>query len=271
MDSLTGIKLFTTPPFGIGGNSAVPPAAALLTSELGLASNGLFGGPSTIVSLSGLSQLLSATSIFQDQMQALQPGTATSGGGRNFGTDFASLAAEAQYFVDAFNGLQRYIAGINASSGLFGGPVSGGSTLTAALDAQAKAGYANGNSPLTSLSQLGIQFQPSPIPGLGGSLSIDLEILQSAFNRDAAGAFSLLSSVADAFGSLASSQSAMLTTLAQNTASIGLLETNLLFGGQTSGSGLASLLAFGLLGNATNRQQTIVALSEYNLVSSLLA
>lgn len=277
MDPLTGINTYT-PLIGIGNNGTVNPTAALLASELSASSGGLFGSSSTMVDLSALSQLLSATTTFQDRLQALQPGTATSGGGQNFGTDFASLAAEAQYFVDTFNGLQNSISNISTTNGLLGGDVSNATAFIQSLNTQAQASYTNGNSALTSLSQLGIEFQPSPVPGAGGSLSVNLATLQSAFNSDAAGAFSLLSDAASAFNDVAASftsqtgtQSSLLATLAQNTSIFGFLDTGLLSPAQTNNTELASLLTLGSIGGGANLQQVISALTEYNMVSGLLA
>lgn len=272
MDSVLGINAYS-PLAGIGSNAAVTSAYGLLASELSLSTPGVVGGASAFVDLSGVGQLLSAATIFHDQLRSLQPGTATSGGGQNFGTDFASLAAETQSFVDAFNSVQSSIANINGAGNLFGGGVTGASALVQSFNTLAQASYANGNSTLTNLSQLGIAFNPSPVPGEGGSLSIDLNTLQSAFNTDAAGAFSLLSTAANAFGEQAGnfigqagSQYSALAALEPGSPAASLFPQTQSNGGINFGS---LLLNESLNGNIS-LQQAILAINEYQLVSGLL-
>lgn len=284
MDPLLGISANTplTPLISIGSNGAVTPSFGLLASELSLSTPTLFGSSSTVVELSGAGQLLSAAATFQEQIQALQPGSATSGGGQNFGTDFASLAAETQSFVDAFNNLQSDISNINVTGNLFGGGATIASGLTQSFNAQVQANYSNANSALSNLSQLGIEFQPSPLPGGGGSLSINLSTLQSAFNSDAAGAFSLLSKAASAFGDVAgsyvaqaNSQYSALAALAQFSSGVGsfssLISNSLLSQGQSGNFNIANLLSSGSLTGNPNVQQMLIAMNEYAMVSGLLA
>lgn len=268
MDYLSGIAAYS-PVYGIGSSSAI----TSLLSASGLSTPEVFGGSSTFVEISGLGQLLSAATTFQDQLRALQPGTATSGGGQNFGTDFASLAAETQSLVDAFNGLQSTIASVNGAGSLFGAGVTGAAGLEQSLGTLAQAGYDNGNSTLTNLSALGVTYTPSAIPG-GGSLSIDLAALQSAYNSDQAGAFSLLGTVATALadqaGSFVGEAGGRYSALAA------LAQTSLLTGSLTS-SFLPGSLDFGnlLLGESLNGnvslQQAILAINQYALISNLIA
>lgn len=274
MYPLPGIDAYT-PLVSIGTNGTVSPTYGLLAAELSLSSPAPFSSTSAIVELSGLGQLLSAAAIFQDQLQSLQPGTATSGGGQNFGTDFASLAAETQSLADAFNNLQSNITSVNGTSNLLGGNVTSASGLSQSLDAQAQANYANGASTLTNLAQLGIAYQPPLLAGGGGSLSIDLNKLQSAFNADAAGAFSLLSLAAHAFTGIAgdfvgqaSSQYSSLSVLAQTTSGSGFFNSPL-SPAQSSFTGLANLQALETLTGGANLQQLILAMNEYAMVSTL--
>lgn len=275
MTPLSGINA-ATPLINISTNGVTNPTAALLASELGLSTSGLLGNTSTVVELSGESQLLSAATAFQDQLQSLQPGTASSGGGQNFGADLASLAAEVQNFVDAFNGLQNTLAGISGTGALFGGSIPGVSDLSLSLNTQAQASFSNGSSALTNLSQLGIQFQPSQFPGGKSSLSINLATLQSAFNNDATGEFSLLAAATNSFSVLAgsvisqaNSQFSSLATLAQTSAGLGLFDNSSLFPTQSSND-LGSLLAIASLTGGANLQQVVSAINQYTLVSSLL-
>lgn len=264
-------------PIDVGTNAAVARASVLRAMDASLVASasgsglglglGFFDGASAVVQLSGQGQALSAAAAFHDHLARLQPGTATSGGGQGFGTDLASLAAEAQSFADAFNGLQRSLAfnGLQRSLAANGG----GGTLALALDTQAQASFANGSSALTSLAQIGIIHQPAQLAG-GGRLSIDLDVLEAAFATDAAGAFSLLTQAATAFGAVAGdfvSQSqpefSMLGMLAQTAAA-----------NQFSDNGILSLALESMTrsnpDNAQNLQQAILAINQYSLVSTLL-
>jgi hypothetical protein len=275
MSTLSGITA-STPFLYPGISAAANPGEALLAAEAGLTPAGLPGNTSTIVELSGESQLLFAVAAFQDQLQSLQPGTASSGQSGN-STDLASFAAEAQSFVDAFNGLQNTLAGISSTSTLLGGSVPDASNLSQSLNALARADFTNGNSGLTELSQLGIEFQPSPLPGQQGRLSLNLGTLQAAFNADAKGAFSLLATVVNSLGEMAGSlanqagrQLSSLATLAQVTADSSLLSDSLLFQNASSVNGLGSTLALDALTGNTNLQQVASAINEYTLISGLL-
>lgn len=275
MNSLTGISANGSIA-NIFASRVIAPSAVLRITELSPSSGILFNSSSTTVELSGLGRLLSAATRFQEHLLALKPGSATSGGGTNFGTDFASLAAEVQSFVDAFNGLQGTAADVGATNALSGGSATFAQGLSQTLDAQAQAGYANGSSALTRLSQLGITFQPATLPGGGGRLSIDLDALQSAFDTDAEGAFSLLSEAADAFGELGGSFAAQGTRQYSSLAALAQLSSSMtLFGGglfaSTQGSGglFDNLLLADALTSGANIQQTVRAISQYTLVANL--
>lgn len=282
MSSVLGISNSTSP-FGITATNAVALTRALMAPEENPLSSGVFGGSSTVVELSGLGQVLSAASAFKEQLAALQPGTATSGGGQNFGTDVASLAAEAQSFVDAFNNLQSNIVN-NGAGSLFGGSSTLGSGLAPALDTAVQGNFANGSSTFSNLAQIGIVFQPAQFPG-GSNLSIDLAKLKSAFQADAAGSFSLLGQAATSLGGLADD---FVTQATPQVSDFRLLAQTLAFNqvtdnsfpslGQTTGSlNFADLLALEMdfsngQGNAfaPTLQQSFLAMNQFNLVSTLL-
>lgn len=269
-------------PIGLFGTNAVNTTTSV-ANTLALGSPGGFGGigggSSTIVQLSGLGQLLSAASTFASSIAVIQPGLASSGLGQHFGADFGSLAAEAQGFVDAFNTLQNTINGLQGFAGAQGGSPFA-TQLATSLDNQAGASFANGGSPLTTLAQIGITLQPPTVTGGGGTLGIDLATLQSAFNADQAGTFSLLgqaiasfSAIAGGFGSEAGSQFAVTGALAQAALTESLLGLSL--NGGSFGSGrfdFTDLLALSSLsqGNASNTAQTILALNQFNFVQTLL-
>lgn len=266
----------------LAGFAAVSPLRALNSSPLLGLDSGLggglspFGGASAVVELSSVGQALSAAASFQVSLAGFQPGAADSGVGQNFGDDFASLAAEAQFLVDAFNNLQGNLASLQTN---FGSPTGQALTLpfVAALNQQATATVANGDSDLTRLAQIGISFQAD---GTGATLSVDLGALQQAFAQDPEGSFSLLAASARSFESLAgdfTTQTGGATLdLANLTRSIALTQTLSLFGNTLSntGNGLQGLPGLLLLdalsrgGSGTNQQ--VAALSQFLLVSSLL-
>lgn len=282
MDSPVLGIITNTPSVGsIGAN----PALALLPTRqstglsagLGSLSSALLASDSTTVELSGLAQLLSASASFEDQMSALKPGTASGTGGQNFASDLASLAAETQYLVDAFNNLQENIASVGTASDLLGGSLPGASRLAQTLATQAQASYANGSSTLTDLAQLGISFEATT--ERPGRLSVDLDTLKAAFDADPAGTFALLSQAAKAFGDTAAnftsetgSQLSTLNALAQSSATNQLITSSLLSSTQTTGGlNLADLLALeSLTGSAMSAQQIVLAMNQYALVSTLL-
>lgn len=283
MSSVLGINA-TSSPFSINTSNTVALTSALVApQQANLVASGLLGGSSTVVELSGLGQVLSAAIAFKEQLAALQPGTATSGGGQNFGTDIASLAAEAQSFVDAFNGLQSNIANSGVSS-LFGGSSALGSGLASGLDTAVQGNFANGTSTLGNLAQIGITFRPAQFPG-GSNLSVDLAKLKSAFQSDPEGSFSLLGQAATSLGGLANDfvtqatpQVSGLRLLAQTVASSQFADNSQLSLGQTNGSfNFADLLALEMdfsngQGNsaAPTLRQSFLAMSQFNLVSTLL-
>lgn len=254
------------------GVGAVGSASALAESQL---VSGLLGQDSSVLALSATSQLLSAASVFQDQVTALRPGATDSGIGQHFGSDGASLAAEAQFLVDAVNGLQQGLAanGTLAGSGLAGG-------LTQNLASIGQNSFDNGNSSLTRLSQLGITAQPSASGT--STLSIDLGTLRSAFAADPAGAFSLLGQAAKAFGEAAGNTIAQ----AQNSFdTLSIVAGQSVFqqffgnGGLLANSNglnftglllLDSLQAVGANNGGNSALQNLVAISQFNLVSTLL-
>lgn len=265
----------------IGANPSVTFSPARLntglSAGLGSLTSALLASDSTTVELSGLAQLLSATASFEDQMTALQPGTATSTGGQNFASDVASLAAESQYLVDAVNNLQENLASAATAGNLLGSSLPGAARLAQTLATQAQASYANGGSTLTDLAQLGISIQAATEPG--GRLSVDLDTLKAAFDSDARGAFALLSQAANAFGDTAANfigatgnQLSTLNALAQSAATNQLITNSLPSSPQpTGGLNLADLLALeSLTGSAASAQQIVLAMNQYALVSTLL-
>jgi hypothetical protein len=253
-------------PFAISetGNVASLLSTTLAQQQLG----GLLGG-STTVDLSGIGQLLSATDIFRNTLANLHPGSSASGLGQNFGTDFASLVAEAQYFVDAFNNLQSNLAFMQGSLGTLSGDTLA-VQFARTLNTQSTLPLTNdtddisGTSAPTSLAEIGIEFQPTPTTAVAGTLSIDLQTLQSAFESNPTGTFSLLTQAVQSFGDLAATFSARAGSEAVTFASLAT------FGfGQ---SGLFDLLLMSSFnsGNATTLTQQLMALNEFNLVSTLL-
>ncbi|WP_407280082.1 hypothetical protein U5817_06430 [Aromatoleum evansii] len=263
---------------GLFGTSALRPVSTNFAATAGSLS--LFSGSSTIVDLSSFGQLLSAVATFGNRLAVLRPGSSDSGIGQNFGTDFGSLAAEAQFFVDSFNSLQSSLGEVNV---LFGtAPASSpAAQLSADLRARVEEAFDNGDSALTQLSDLGIELQPSLLPGTGGRLGIDMAALRAAFEADPEGSFSLLARAAEAFATVAteftSSNGDVNSLLATQLRFSSLQLTLGLFdsGSDSSQGGLQNLtdlLMLASLGNGGPESQTrvVAALNEFSLISALL-
>lgn len=271
MDAIQGLS-GSFPTFGLIASQAVNPLIGLQFAGSGSLLGGLLGQGSAIVDLSGAGQLLATADNLQNQFAVFRPGSTDSGIGQNFGSDFASFAAEAQYLVDAVNGAESNLSNLAALGGL------GSSSGLAAAFAQAlnDAGgqvFANGSSDLTQLSQLGIAVTPSADGG--GRLTVDRDKLQAAFTSDADGAFSLLGAAAEAFRGIAAETVGQAQS---NYAAAGTLSQfalgNQLFGGgllaSGSGNNLGDLLFLESLSTGGGSLQNLVALNEFNLVSTLI-
>jgi hypothetical protein len=251
-------------PFAIPLTTDLTPL--LPTTVAAEALSSFFGG-STTVELSGLGQLLSATDIFRSTLANLQPGSATSGLGENFGTDVVSLAAEAQNFVDAFNTMQANLARLAQAFGVLSAePLAAQFSQT--LNQLVAAPLDSGDSEMTSLEQLGITLQPTPATA-GGMLTIDLGTLQSAFESNPIGTFAALGTAVQLFGDTAAS---FVSQVGRETVTVASLAQ--LGSGQTTfgSSGLINLLALSSFnsGVATTFTQQLMALNEFMLVSTLL-
>jgi hypothetical protein len=244
-------------------NEAVTPSYGLLSAELSLSIPSIFNNSSAYVGISSRGQLLSAAVQFQN---TLRLGYAT-------GQDIESLTGNAKRLVDSFNTLQQSVSNLNITSGLPTTNITAASSLTLPLNVQAQTGYANGDSSLTQLSQLGITYQPPAFPGASARLSLDADTLQSAFESDAAGAASLLAKASDAFSDVAGrfisqsgSQYASLDALLQSTSDYSLLfntPQRLTF------NDVFSMLPSQAQTGSGNWGSVFSAISEYNLVSQL--
>lgn len=275
MDAIQGFSTDLT--LGLIASQALNPVGSAQTQATGNLVASLLEQGSAVVDLSGAGQLLSIADTFQSQLAAFQPGTANSGVGQNFGDDLASLAAEAQFLVDAFNNAQSNLSNL-ASVGGLGSSDSLAAAFTLTLSDASQQNFSNGDSSLTRLAQLGISLQPSA----DGSnrLSIDLDTLKSAFAADQSGAFSLLSGAADAFRSVAADTVSQAEGNFATAGALSQLELSSQFFGSnsltTTGNGfnLADLLFLESLGGSgsgnTNTLQNVLAFNEFNLVSTLL-
>lgn len=249
-------------------------AGVASTSPL-VAALGLGRTDSSVVELSGGGRLLSAVATFREQLAALRPGQAEGGLGQNFGKNLASLAAEAQYFVDAFNGLQRATEGAQGAFDAFGSGTLAG-RIAAAQAGQLAAAYANGESTLTRLEQIGIGFEAASSTATGQRLVLDPATLRSAFALDPAGAFALLGQAADAFAGLADGYLAQAADVASALSRWSWLEESLALSSGLAGNspafGLSELLLLGALGpgDVGGLLQTQLALDQFALVSTLL-
>lgn len=280
--------LAASPLFGLGGvsplRSLLSPLGVNNSLNVGFSSGlSVFGGSSTVVELSGIGQVLSAAAIFQGSLAVLRPGSTSSGIGENFGGDFASLAAEAQNFVDGFNTLQRSLGSLAGNFGGIAGQQLAGSFVEA-LNRQLAVDLAAGGAGVSApgnLAGLGIGLRTpalSGFPGLGGGeLEIDLAALRTAFEADPEASFAALAQSVRGFEGLAS-------TFTTSTGALSLTVGNLvqsaaagsvlgLFAnpGLGSAGGVSDLLLLSAFSNSRSGQlQQLAALSQFALVSSLL-
>lgn len=193
-------QFFPIPPVGsTNGPAAVSPNRGAAAPALGGAG---LGGGSAVVQLSGYGQLLSAVGGFQSQLQSLGQRFA-GGASSDFFADLSTVSAGAQGLADAFNQLQGRMNDLQRLVGSAPGAPNLMSSFQQALNAQAAAVLANGESILTSLARIGVDFVPPAIPGAGGSLGVDLDRLQAALNYDPPGTFSVLSQAARTLGDIA--------------------------------------------------------------------
>jgi hypothetical protein len=229
----------------------------------GVGATGLDGAASSQVELSGLGLLVSALDGFQTQTAAVQQAMLTDG---SAAPAFAQVATAAQQLVDSFNNLQ------NTAGALNNGPLGPFATapvttqLTNQLDTVAQGTFDAGAPGLNSLAAIGITSQASP----GGGLAIDLNALQSAYQRNAAGVASVLSQAAQGFNGLAAnyvgaggSLTGLLDNLQQN-----VLTTDLFTVGSVSAAG-SLFLALNTLPQAQMSPQQANAIRQYAQVAAM--
>ncbi|MBV8048940.1 MAG: hypothetical protein JO171_17455, partial [Paludibacterium sp.] len=109
--------------------------------------------------------------------------------------------SNAQSLASAFNTFQSSINGLLASGGALQNNIVT-SQLAMNMNSQALATLNNGSSTLRTLSQLGVQFQQPQTVGMVGTLTLNSNTLQYAYNLDQSGAASLLSQSAQGFNTL---------------------------------------------------------------------
>ncbi|MEI7455166.1 MAG: hypothetical protein WCK93_00460 [Nitrosomonadales bacterium] len=153
---------------------------------------------STSVDISALGQLLSATSIL-NQTLAASDSTAS----------FGTVVAVTQQLVDAFN---TFLQSQQTTSG-----ISIGSLFEQMLSASGTTGA--GESILSSLSGVGVNFQAATSQDVPAQMTIDFQQLQAAYTTDQAGTVATLLAVSQSIGQFAAqlagavAQADMLTQL----------------------------------------------------------
>jgi len=141
-----------------------------------------------IVDISGLGQLLSASSIFETVLlKAAETNQAS----------LSNIVAATQFFVDAFNTFLQS-GSLQSSTG-----GSLGNLFIRLLNSQATASSDDGSSILDRLSRVGINVQPPTTQNTVGEVTIDFETLQAALNIDLPGTVSLLAQTTREIGQLA--------------------------------------------------------------------
>ncbi|KMN50228.1 Flagellar capping protein FliD [Chromobacterium violaceum] len=118
--------------------------------------------------------------------------------------DFGQLNTSAQSLASAFN------TALGAINSLLGNQVLPSQDpiarqLPQMLNQQAQKSYSNGSSLLTTLSQVGLNYQSPAQYGLGGTLNLNVTSLQAAYNSDSSGTANLLYTVAQSLNALANS------------------------------------------------------------------
>ncbi|MCD4483890.1 flagellar filament capping protein FliD [Chromobacterium vaccinii] len=118
--------------------------------------------------------------------------------------DFGQLNTNAQSLASAFNTAQGSINSLLGNQVLpSNDPIA--AMLPRMLNQQVQNSYSNGSSLLTMLSQVGLSYQRPAQYGLGGTLSLNVNSLQAAYNSDSSGAANLLYTAAQSLNALANS------------------------------------------------------------------
>ncbi|MEN2426175.1 flagellar filament capping protein FliD [Chromobacterium vaccinii] len=118
--------------------------------------------------------------------------------------DFGQLNTNAQSLASAFNTAQGSINSLLGNQVLpSNDPIA--AMLPRMLNQQVQNSYSNGSSLLTMLSQVGLSYQSPAQYGLGGTLSLNVNSLQAAYNSDSSGAANLLYTAAQSLNALANS------------------------------------------------------------------
>lgn len=255
-------------------------------SGLGLLGTGLTA--SSQVELSGLGLLVSALDSFQSQAAAVQQAATPSSGAV---PGFAQIAAAAQQLADTFNNVQ------NTATALNNGPLGPFVTLPVAtqlsnqLNNAAQTRFNTGPAGVNTLAAIGITLQAVPAaatsaatfasvptavaapanPAAGASsLKVDLNVLQAAYQRNAAGVASVLSRAAQGFNGLAAnyvgangSLTRLVSNLQQN-----VLAADLFTVGNVSAAG-SLFLALNTLPSTRLSAQQANAIRQYAQVASM--
>ncbi|MCD4499156.1 flagellar filament capping protein FliD [Chromobacterium vaccinii] len=118
--------------------------------------------------------------------------------------DFGQLNTNAQSLASAFNTAQGSINSLLGNQVLpSNDPIA--AMLPRMLNQQVQNSYSNGSSLLTMLSQVGLSYQRPAQYGLGGTLSLNVNSLQAAYNSDSSGTANLLYTAAQSLNALANS------------------------------------------------------------------
>ena len=182
------IPLVSTSPTGAIGIIAPIPAVVLTSVE---SSQALLGLPAqTTVDLSPLGRFLSAVTLFQKRILALQTNQAAVATEPDTPEADTAIASSALALSDSATALQAsLISGTSDDQSL-------GTLLSQQFDAQhASTGDSD------SLAAIGLRFASDP--GQADVISVDTAVLQAAFQTDPAGTAALLGRTAAAFGTLA--------------------------------------------------------------------
>jgi len=153
----------------------------------------------TMVDLSKLGQLLSASAMLQPRSQkaGFVDAVGEQDASANLDDGFGKLLAAAQFFIDAFNQFQ------SDDANSVQGPLRASFDNVLLLAINALPAEDSGKSLLSSLEQVGIGFQDTSSSVGSAPLRIDVTALQYAFNANPARTSALLAQAFQTIGQLA--------------------------------------------------------------------
>lgn len=206
VSSLNALPILQTNPFGVA--AAFPVTASSSTTQVTPATTPDIT-VSSVVTISALGNFLSVASSIADSLLQSPANTTTS---------FNNINAATQLFVNSLNSFLT--SGVDNLQSLSGTSLA--DQFTQLLTSQSTSGNVNGVSLSTVLASLGIDSQTTLTPNTSGLITLNPNVLLSAFNSDSTGATLLLAqslqSITKIAAALATQNAQAITDLAQASA-----------------------------------------------------